>query len=288
MEKFSDVQKLKDLVDVASKVKNPRLSGVKIALNDIYEQELFDFGSKTGGPMWDKLRQILDRRKSPSPEEEISDQNPMIDLHDKDEALNDPFMDVPTRDDMDDDDNVPTRNDVSEKRQTPLFNPRTVEWWQPHLNDTTQPATVNTDGSPVSPPAAPGDFANPNQGGGMSGGGEGSGGVPEAPTQVTPPAAPEEVGPVGEQETAEAVAMDEKILRLGRSLQAYVSYLQENIKAFAENKPMIKKINNVVRAFNQITKSKLKLVTIPEDRVENTVRDTYGDVDWGKPEEQSL
>jgi len=264
MEKFSDVQKLKDLVDVASKVKNPRLSGVKIALNDIYEQELFDFGSKTGGPMWDKLRQILDRRKSPSPEEEISDQNPMIDLHDRDEVLNDPFME-------DDDDNVPTRDDISEKRQTPLFNPRTVEWWQPHLNDTTQPATVTPADSPPSPPAAPGGSANPNPGGGMPGRERGSGGVSEAPTQVMSPTAPEKVGPVGspeegnagEPETAEAVAMDDKILTLSASLQDYVNYLQENIKAFIKNREMIDKINGVVTMFNGINGTEIPLVEIP-------------------------
>jgi hypothetical protein len=74
MEKFSDVQKLKDLVDVASKVKNPRLSGVKIALNDIYEQELLDFGSKTGAGFMDKLRQILDRNKNPNPNANPNDE----------------------------------------------------------------------------------------------------------------------------------------------------------------------------------------------------------------------
>ena len=232
MEKFSDVQKLKDLVDVASKVKNPRLSGVKIALNDIYEQELFDFGSKTGGPMWDKLRQILDRRNSPNPEPTPE--------------KNDTLYPGPNRDYID-----PEDIDLSERWNTPPrpqpYNPLTreeeggqqaLDFDAPQQN-TLSDGSTDPSGGPLSPPSAPGALP----------------GASEAPTQGMPSA--------GEPETAEAVAMDDKLVTLTASLKDYVVYLQENIKAFIKNREMIDKINGVVTMFNGINGTEIPLVEIP-------------------------
>jgi len=283
MEKFSDVQKLKDLADIASKVDNARLSGVKIALNDIYEQELLDFGSRTGAGFVDKLRQILDRNKNPDPletndipngpdrdtipsggfpapgmtEQQVSDrlyprgQNPNVkkgpgQLRLFDENGNPTYpTQTPAQPVL-----PPTKEDANGQQA--------LDFDAPQQNTLFDGPTAPS-GGPLSPPAAPGALP----------------GVSEAPTQVMPSVAPEKVGPVGspeegnagEPETAEAVAMDEKISRLGASLQAYVGYLQKNIKAFAENREMIDKINSVVATFNDVTGSKLPLVKRPAEQV---------------------
>ena len=283
MEKFSDVQKLKDLVDVASKVSNPRLSSVKIALNDIYEQELLDFGSRTGAGFMDKLKQILDRNKNPNPletndipsgldrdtipsggfaapgmtEQQVSDrlypkgQNPNVkkgpgQLRLFDENGNPTYpTQTPTQPTL-----PPTKEDANGQQSLDFDAPQQNTLF----NGPTAPS-----GGPLSPPAAPGALP----------------GVSEAPTQVMPSVAPEKVGPVGspeegnagEPETAEAVAMDEKILTLSASLQDYVNYLQKNIKTFAESREMIDKINRVVTMFNDINGTKLPLVKRPAEQV---------------------
>ena len=279
MEKFSDVQKLKDLVDIASKVKNPRLSGVKIALNDIYEQELLDFGSKTGAGFMDKLKQILDRNKNPNPletndipsgpdrdtipsggfaapgmtEQQVSDrlypkgQNPNVkkgpgQLRLFDENGNPTYpTQTPAQPTL-----PPTKEDANGQQS--------LDFDAPQQNTLFDGPTAPS-GGPLSPPATPGALPDDS----------------EAPTQVIPPVAPKKVGPVGspekgnagEPETAEAVAMDDKLVTLTASLKDYVVYLQENIKAFIKNREMIDKINGVVKMFNGINGTEIPLVEIP-------------------------
>jgi len=257
MEKFSDVQKLKDLVDVASKVKNPRLSGVKIALNDIYEQELFDFGSKTGGPMWDKLRQILDRNKNPNPEPTPE--------------KNDTLYPGPNRDYIDPEDiDLSERWDTPPRPQPAPVNPTGIPGGSPdHRHRVVRRPAVPGTGIPggaVSPPAAPGGFANSNPGGGMPGGAGGSGGASEGTTQVIPPRGDaNSAGGTGDEEQGPTPEKTSEMQSLNQALSTYVDYLKENLDRFAENREMIDKINIVIGQFNRATGFEIGLIEMPDN-----------------------
>ena len=309
MEKFSDVQKLKDLVDVASKVKNPRLSGVKIALNDIYEQELLDFGSKTGAGFMDKLRQILDRNKNPNPNANPNDEedqtyrpSPFLEKNQPGLWSNLPLgqrgKDLPGMTNQQVSDRLypkgqnpnvkkgPGRDyidsediDLSERWNTPPrpqpYNPltREEEGGQQALDfDAPQQS-----GGPLSPPAVPGGFANPNQGGGMPGGAGGSDGASEGTTQVIPPRGDaNSAGGTGDEEQGPTPEKTSEMQSLNQALSSYVDYLKENLDRFAENREMIDKINIVIGQFNRATGFEIGLIEMPDNGAKQR-----NDANWG-------